>query len=66
MLNDDELWEKCLSDGSITGDDLGIHPNVYGSCMSLECGSKTFYTDGKDYYDKYGNKVNYKNIKEMK
>ena len=57
MLSDNELWEKCSGNDPITSEDLGVSP-VHDKCsLVVYCGSRTFYTDGKDYYNDKGKKV---------
>ena len=67
MISDDELWNKCASGDSgedITAEDLGIHPNLYKCHTIIECGFRTFYTDGTYYYDINGNPVSFKDRKK--
>lgn len=64
MISDDELWNKCVSGEDITAEDLGIHPNLYKCHTIIECGFRTFYTDGTYYYDINGNPVSFKDRKK--
>lgn len=55
MLTCNELWEKCKNNQTITADDLGINPIRRNCGIVVYCGSRTFYTDGINYYDEHGN-----------
>ena len=62
-LTDEELWCKCQKGESITCEDLGIHPNIAKCGIMVACGFRTFFSDGINYYDVYGNPASYKDIK---
>ena len=58
MLSDEEIWDKIKNDENITCEDLGIHPNIAKCGTMIDCGFRTFYSDGINYYDINGNIVN--------
>lgn len=55
MISDEELWEKIINGEKLTCEDLGIHPNREKCVFRIECGCRTFYSDGVNYYDTNGN-----------
>ena len=63
MMNDEELFKKIKNGEPITCEDLGIHPNIVKCDIMVDCGFRTFYTDGINYYDVYGNPASYKDRK---
>ena len=55
MLSDEEFLKKIMNGEDITCEDLGIHPNLAKCGTIIECGFRTFYSDGINYYDVNGN-----------
>ena len=55
MISDVELLKKIENGEDITCEDLGIHPNLAKCGTMIECGFRTFYLDGINYYDANGN-----------
>lgn len=64
MLTDDELFEKCINGDDITCEDLGINPNLANCHTTIECGFRTFYTDGINVYDVNGNPASEKDMRK--
>lgn len=63
MISDEELLRKIENDEDITCEDLGVHPSRAKCHTTIECGFRTFYTDGTNYYDVYGNPASYRDRK---
>lgn len=63
MISDTELLSKIINGEYITCEDLGTHPNL-GKCATvIYCNGRTFYSDGVNYYDAYGNLASCKDRK---
>lgn len=63
LMNTEELLKKIQNGEPITCEDLGIHPNLAKCHTTIECGFRTFYTDGVNCYNIYGNLASYKDRK---
>lgn len=57
-MSDEEFLKKIINGEDITCEDLGINPNLAKCGTTIECGFRTFYSDGVNYYDVNGNPVN--------
>lgn len=64
MLNIDEFIKKCINGEPLTCEDWGINPNLKNCYATIECGFRTFYTDGINIYDVYGNPASEKDIEK--
>ena len=64
MINGEELLKKIKNNNDITCEDLCVPQNRIRCSTTIECGCKTFYTDGVNFYDVHGNLASYKNRKK--